>query len=780
MNIFNIRAYALVFSFLTILILQSCGDDDKNNPVDNGEVTIDKIELDFGSVEIGKAETLELTLTNSMKSEQTLNISVSGTDSSAFIPTPEENISIDADSDNKMSVKFVPTVPGEYSALLNIGEFKVILKGDAWTNSELAVAPLEIDFGVLKTGKTDNKSFKITNLSQTSVEILLSFQTNEDNAFTITTEKSLTLSPEESSDVGIEFHPTMDGQFSAAVKVDTFAIVALQGSATSVINLDLSTRGLDFGRILVGATEERTVTYENKSEIEAEVDIAIEGDDKEYFEIINNYMTTLQPGEKDSIIIRFSPTKAKEYSANITFGEDAEYKVSLTGEAYMADDLEIAPDEINFGQVQIEASRLFKITLKNISDNSVDYSTEFKTGADSSLFVESDPEGTLQAGASVQISLRFTPKNFGTINDIFTITTSNNKIYNIPVSATVNAIQDLTLDATEVYTAPTIDGDDSDPEWNETEEMYLEMNQVEPSSGDNRMIKGYLRAIYDQEYIYFLVKIEDDTKNDLPNKLVFNGGDASDDKNWKMESDGQDGIGLVFPVSYVVFGDNDEVFDEIGCMTACHTAKSLNYYESGFYPAEGTIDIWYWKAATTNPQGYADDYYASGLDGINPDRRSGDDGNEFANPNYTSTSYLPLKLPANGNNGFDKSRYLWKNSSVDFSPDNNPITGASWSIGDYVPGWLLGTQESPENGRGDIQAKGQYKDGMWVVEFRRKLETGNGDEDVTLYPGDEIPFSIAYFENIRKYSNFEYSGLNKSPKPGHFSPYPYSIILNLR
>lgn len=52
---------------------------------------------------------------------------------------------------------------------------------------------------------------------------------------------------------------------------------------------------------------------------------------------------------------------------------------------------------------------------------------------------------------------------------------------------------------------------------------------------------------------------------------------------------------------------------------------------------------------------------------------------------------------------------------------------------------------SPTGSRADIRAKGAWKNGMWTVEFRRRLDTGYGD-DVQFAPSRSYHFGVSRFE----------------------------------
>jgi hypothetical protein len=63
--------------------------------------------------------------------------------------------------------------------------------------------------------------------------------------------------------------------------------------------------------------------------------------------------------------------------------------------------------------------------------------------------------------------------------------------------------------------------------------------------------------------------------------------------------------------------------------------------------------------------------------------------------------------------------------------------------GDRIPGSAART---PSGSAGDVTAKGSWKDGHWLVEFSRRLYSGD-PADVILAPGREAYLSIAVFSS---------------------------------
>ncbi len=64
-------------------------------------------------------------------------------------------------------------------------------------------------------------------------------------------------------------------------------------------------------------------------------------------------------------------------------------------------------------------------------------------------------------------------------------------------------------------------------------------------------------------------------------------------------------------------------------------------------------------------------------------------------------------------------------------------------MGDLLPQYIL---REPQGSGADVQASGRYVDGHWVVELRRKLNTGNPDDKV-LRPGKAYPVGFSIFDD---------------------------------
>lgn len=173
--------------------------------------------------------------------------------------------------------------------------------------------------------------------------------------------------------------------------------------------------------------------------------------------------------------------------------------------------------------------------------------------------------------------------------------------------------------------------------------------------------------------------------------------------------------------------------DEAGAWDKVKPAADLNKLKT----AGKLLDLWQWRAARSNAVGYASD------DWVLEYRNSDAGRTPFFNPPKPEFMYdekntgfraIPeAELPAR----MGQTALIEKRNAVALDPN------AKFAVGDLLPQYL---QREPQGSAADVQAFGRYVDGHWVVELRRKLNTGNPDDKV-LRPGRAFPIGLAIFDD---------------------------------
>ncbi len=252
------------------------------------------------------------------------------------------------------------------------------------------------------------------------------------------------------------------------------------------------------------------------------------------------------------------------------------------------------------------------------------------------------------------------------------------------------------LTAKRVAKLPEIDGL-ADPLWDKIpgvevvvksiNEAYLTANPKWRKGPGSGIIKVQLKAVHDGESISFLAIWRDSTKDDKHVFLVW-------DKNKKEYVEDKSSVKedrFVF-----AFGITDNF---CGCMIV---------------PEDTINDIWHWKAYRTNEFGYLDD------------------------KRHMITTEKALR--ATRVNTLE-GRTVWLRRRRDIGVSPYYLTDLYEYQRDRVPKYTL---RIPSGSAADVTGKGHWMDGVWTLETRRKLDTGNSD-DVVFAVGKKVRMAVSVF-----------------------------------
>ncbi len=196
-----------------------------------------------------------------------------------------------------------------------------------------------------------------------------------------------------------------------------------------------------------------------------------------------------------------------------------------------------------------------------------------------------------------------------------------------------------------------------------------------------------IKSIYNKERLAFLVEFSDKTENRVHRQLQW-----SDKNRGYIDSDKREDI--------FIFKWN---------MSSHKSTLTLN--EDIPYEA----DIWFWKANRTDPLGYADDKFQtySPIKRVKSRLTISEGGEIF---------YLTREGDA-GKSAYEISIYTEKRDSVMAKYKN----------------------VTPQGSRADVRAKGVWENGIWTLEFSRKLQTYNSD-DIQFNLDKKYPFALSRYE----------------------------------
>ena len=285
---------------------------------------------------------------------------------------------------------------------------------------------------------------------------------------------------------------------------------------------------------------------------------------------------------------------------------------------------------------------------------------------------------------------------------------------------------------------PIIDG-------NHAESSWLQSPILEVPIEKGPVVK--IQAIYDDQNIYFLLRWPDKAENREKGQWYFDG------EKWSRQGE-EDRMGIMWDIDNTILD-----FNVHACGITCHDTDKNKQLHKMYTNADVEFaDLWDWGAATSDPLGYVEDSFldnqkfetkgvrgdaASEIIGVAISVAKGgihyDDSDEpgtIENTNNDNTMPIYMVDPKK----VVGAKYLTEENAV-------PITDYTiFNKGDTIPGYLL---RQLTGSRGDIEAKGRYKEGMWSLELKRKLDTGNTD-DVQFDLLRTYYFGIANFNNTRQ------------------------------
>jgi hypothetical protein len=316
-------------------------------------------------------------------------------------------------------------------------------------------------------------------------------------------------------------------------------------------------------------------------------------------------------------------------------------------------------------------------------------------------------------------------------------------IASLMISGFLNAAtQRNDLVSLKVTSAPRIDGSGTDSVWGNAPEL-----KVQAKNGPEIR----LRSVYTSDSLYMLISWEDETESVKKNMWVYDGAKWDSLKEQRVyepkpTTSDEDRLAFHWPINDSVRG-----FAEKGCLITCHDSGKFSKKEQRMFtnsPAE-FIDEWHWKAARTNPIGYLDDKWMDNMvltKTQEPDlhaRREAahhGDAKGEGNLNYSDNKTddgRPKFMPASK---MTDSQFLEKEKAI--SIDYLKI---SFNKGAAIPGYILAR---PKGSRGDVDAKGVWRNGRWTLEIGRKLVTTDKAHDVQFNDLNETySFGIAVFDN---------------------------------
>ncbi len=250
--------------------------------------------------------------------------------------------------------------------------------------------------------------------------------------------------------------------------------------------------------------------------------------------------------------------------------------------------------------------------------------------------------------------------------------------------------------------------------------------------GESVNIKGTVntKVVYTDLEIFFLLKWNDPTRSIVKQSWQFDG------QEWVHMQGNEDRLAILFEVTRI------DKFASRGCAVVCHSPPDAkrSQWKLATRSSKEKGDLWHWKAARSDPYGYADDAWLtiagnpSGSYRETGRRKDAGTGGDINNqtldgrkPLYHQNPKIEPSAP-----GF----LLWEEAT--------PIEEyTQFQFGTIIPYRL---PINPSGSRNDVKAQSAYENSEWELMLSRKLNTFHED-DVQFNPSKRYSFAMAVFDN---------------------------------
>lgn len=259
-------------------------------------------------------------------------------------------------------------------------------------------------------------------------------------------------------------------------------------------------------------------------------------------------------------------------------------------------------------------------------------------------------------------------------------------------------------------------------EWTGADSVFINVSGGDNFSGGVSKVK--VKSFHSRQNIHFLIEWRDWEPS-------FNRSLEKTVNGWRE-----------LKSLYSPFGESVYIEDQLailfhstesGCASSCHLGGSER--AGSHYTKSDTADLWMWQAVSTNPAFEMDDgwlgvYKNDSLGGRHYDNSPGGGNTSNLNEEWDEPYFLP--------GAFQFGNWIWMGSDQ-YVPYRAGLD--NYRIGSTLPARLV-TGFSGD--RGDLRARGNWRNGKWTVEITRKRNTGSSFD--IRFKG-QLWMSIAVFNN---------------------------------
>ena len=286
--------------------------------------------VNFGSVQVGTNQPQTITLNNGSSSAITITqASASGT--GFTMSGLSQPVTLNAGQSASFTTTFAPSAAGSATGSIAIASnasnasFSIPLSGTGVTPGALVANPTSIAFGTVQVGSTQSHSQTLTNAGGSLLHLSSATVTGAGFA-TSGLSVPTTLNAGQSLTFNVTFTPQSSGNASGSLALTADGSVSnlsvtLSGAGASPGQLAVSPTTVNFGSVIVGATQNQSGTLSASG---SSVTISSVSSTNSEFTLSGLTLpVTLNAGQSANFTLAFAPQTSGAASATITFASNA-------------------------------------------------------------------------------------------------------------------------------------------------------------------------------------------------------------------------------------------------------------------------------------------------------------------------------------------------------------------------------------------------------------------------------------------------------------------------
>ena len=310
---------------------------------------------------------------------------------------------------------------------------RVLILGDDTARPEVTLSQSQLQFGSVNVGASGENTLTVT--STGNADLLLQSVTIEGaNAglFSVTAGGDpATLAPGASVDITVTYGPALSGAHTAELVLTSNDVlsphrVPLSGTGVEAI-LEIAPASLAFPATSVGAQQVAPLQLSNTGTAPLNLtSITIDAPGDAVFSIVEGGEPgSIGPGTSRTVSVAFAPAAETAYQGTLTITSDAggsPHSIPLSGTGTVPG-MTVSPVAIQYDDTQVGSSTDAEVTLQNTGSEAVSVTSVQLGGANASDFsiVSGGETGTIAAGQSRTVIIRFTPPSAGDFRALLTV-----------------------------------------------------------------------------------------------------------------------------------------------------------------------------------------------------------------------------------------------------------------------------------------------------------------------------------------------------------------------